>query len=138
MKFYLASPLGFSELGKIGLEVLKTRLREISGVEIHDPWEQYPVQTVPGVGASNYAAICACDGMIAVCDGASVDDGTAAEIGFACGMSKVTIGYRGDFRSVGDVPGSVVNAQVQHSLSEGLYLSIDALCNAVEVVTRGS
>lgn len=135
MKFYLASPLGFSELGKIGLEVLKSRLRAIPGVEIHDPWEATPDLTVLAVGSSNYAAIQSCDGLIAVCDGAQVDDGTAAEIGYAYALGKRTMGYRGDFRKVGDTPDAVINAQVQHSLTGGVvYLSIDSLCNGVRVM----
>ncbi len=52
--------------------------------------------------------------MIAVLDGVDVDSGTAAEIGYAFGIGKLIVGYRGDFRLSADNEGSTVNLQVEY------------------------
>ena len=47
-------------------------------------------------------------------DGADVDSGTAAEIGYAFARGTPIVGYRGDFRLAGDNEGAVVNLQVEY------------------------
>lgn len=129
-KFYLASPCGFAELTKPGYEAFKARLREV--VEIHCPWEPLPTDLaaaelmVEVVGFGNAAAIRECDGLIAIVDGSDVDSGTAAEIGFAYGIGKPMIGFRADLRSAGDIPGAMINCQVQYFLNE-IHTSVEAL-----------
>ena len=134
MKFYLASPGGFNPLDKVGYEALKRRLRSIDNVEIHCPWEHEPNATlgVYTVGKMNAGAIIKCDGLIAVCNGSDVDSGTAAEIGYAYGLRKPTMGFRDDLRAAHDVPGGTINAQVQFFLSSGLVLSLDLFCQKLE------
>ncbi len=51
---------------------------------------------------------------MAVLDGADVDSGTAAEIGYAFARGKRIVGYRGDFRLSADNEGSIVNLQVEY------------------------
>ena len=65
------------------------------------------------IGANNRAAIDAAQGMVAILDGADVDSGTAAEIGYAFAAGKLIVGYRGDSRVSVDNEGGLVNLQVE-------------------------
>jgi nucleoside 2-deoxyribosyltransferase len=66
------------------------------------------------MGATNRAAIDAAGAVVAVLDGADVDSGTAAEIGYAFARGKLIVGYRGDFRLSADNEGGTVNLQVEY------------------------
>ncbi len=66
------------------------------------------------LGQANEDLIRQADALFAVLDGTDVDSGTAAEIGFAAGLGKPTIGLRLDTRQTGDNDGTIVNLQVQH------------------------
>jgi Nucleoside 2-deoxyribosyltransferase len=66
------------------------------------------------IGETNRRAIDRADAVLAVLDGADVDSGTAAEIGFACASGTPVVGYRGDDRPAGDNEGAVVNLQVEY------------------------
>jgi nucleoside 2-deoxyribosyltransferase len=68
----------------------------------------------PRIGAKNTALIDAADMVLAVLDGADVDSGTSAEIGYAFAKGKPILGYRGDFRASADNEGSIVNLQVEY------------------------
>jgi nucleoside 2-deoxyribosyltransferase len=70
------------------------------------------------MGGANRAAIDAARGVVAVLDGADVDSGTAAEIGYAFARGKLIVGYRGDFRLSADNEGSTVNLQVEYFIRE--------------------
>ena len=52
--------------------------------------------------------------IFAVLDGADVDSGTAAEIGYGFAKHKPVLGYRGDFRLSADNEGGIVNLQVEY------------------------
>ena len=58
------------------------------------------------------------DGVVAMLDGADVDSGTAAEIGYAFARGKLIVGYRGDFRLSADNEGGMVNLQVEYFIRE--------------------
>jgi nucleoside 2-deoxyribosyltransferase len=131
---YVASPLGFSEAGCLfyrerllpllkhgGFEVLDPwaltdpaaieRVRHMSeGAERRRAWQQLNAE----IGATNRWAIERADGVVAVLDGVDVDSGTAAEVGFAFGLGKRIVGYRGDVRLSADNEGALVNLQVEH------------------------
>ena len=82
------------------------------------------------IGAANVRAIDSCDLVLAILDGADVDSGTAAEIGYAFARGKLVLGYRGDFRLAADNAGSTVNLQVEYFiLASGgeILASLDAL-----------
>lgn len=136
---YLASPLGFSEAGRLFMyTVLIPAIKEAGITAIEDPWVLTPkedVECVQGmpcgderrqawkelnrrIGARNAEAIKRSNAMIAILDGVDVDSGTAAEIGFAFGLGQKIIGYRGDFRMAGDNEGATVNLQVEHFIYE--------------------
>lgn len=132
-RIYLAGPLGFSELGRIGQASLAALAQE-HGHEVVDPFALAPQHEIEAImrlasldaqraawrdlnrriGETNAHAIDTCDLVLAVLDGADVDSGTAAEIGYAFARGKTVIGYRGDFRLAADNLGSTVNLQVEY------------------------
>ena len=138
MKIYMASPLGFSEAGRLFYD--GTLIPEIVrlGFEVVDPWtltdqaKMEAVQNMPygqarrdawrrlnvEIGGNNRAGIDRADMVLAVLDGVDVDSGTAAEIGYAFAKGKPILGYRGDFRVSADNEGSTVNLQVEYFIRQ--------------------
>ena len=133
VRIYVAGPLGFSEAGRhFFTSVLAPFVRGL-GYEVLDPWTLTDarrieaVRTMPDgparrdawrdlnreIGANNRAAIDAAQGVVAILDGADVDSGTAAEIGYAFAAGKLIVGYRGDSRVSVDNEGGLVNLQVE-------------------------
>ena len=133
-KIYVAGPYGFSEAGRdFHYRVLIPELTRL-GYAVLDPWkltEQSKIDKVvqmpygenrrsaweklnPEIAQNNQHALDECDGVLAVLDGADVDSGTAAEIGYAYRAGKPIMGYRGDFRLASDNEGAIVNLQVEH------------------------
>jgi len=133
-KIYVASPLGFSEAGRLFLYERIIPVFEEAGLGVIDPWSLTPVSMINRVLAitesrerkkawkdlnhviaeNNKKGIDYCDGLFAVLDGVDVDSGTASEIGYAAALKKPVTAYRGDFRSAGDNEGSIVNLQVEY------------------------
>lgn len=131
-KVYLASPLGFSPELKPYLQRVKARLHQL-GYEIFDPWEQpfsKAIRDASGIadhderlavytrlaediGVANENGIRESDFLLAVLDGADVDSGTAAELGFGVGIGKQCHGLRTDWRDTGEF-GLPMNLQVLH------------------------
>lgn len=137
MRIYMAGPLGFSEAGvRFHRELLK--LVERLGHEPLDPWtltapaKLEAIRAMPWgrrrrdawtrldmeVGATNRKAIDRADAVLAVLDGADVDSGTAAEIGYAFALGKSIVGYRGDWRICSDNEGTTINLQVEYFIRE--------------------
>ena len=133
-KIYLASPLGFSPENMAYLNRIKVILTS-QGCEIFDPWEQkqfadriesafrvrdYDARAAAfgeiarQIGSCNEGGIRWADVILAVLDGAEVDSGTAAEVGFGSALGKRCYGLRTDQRDSGDFVGLPVNLQVLH------------------------
>jgi nucleoside 2-deoxyribosyltransferase len=130
-KIYLASPLGFSPEYRSYLERIKARLHQL-GYEVFDRWglhfgeaireaskiEHYHERVAAfhriagDIGEATENGIRECDILLAVLDGAEIDSGTAAEIGFAAGIGRTCHGLRTDWRDCGDYIGLPVNLQV--------------------------
>lgn len=138
MKIYLASPLGFSEAGRLFYYEKLIPTIESAGHEVLDPWVLTDLELIKRVqaldygpekrtawqnlnviiGANNREAIDRCQAVVAVLDGPDVDSGTAAEIGYAYGLGgRVIFGYRNDFRLSADNEGGVVNLQVEYFIT---------------------
>ena len=66
------------------------------------------------MGCANENGIRNSDLLLGIVDGAEVDSGTAAEIGFAAGIGKRCYGLRTDRRNCGDFDGIPINLQVLH------------------------
>ena len=137
MKIYLASPLGFcpehADYRKRITDHLKAQ-----GREIFDPWEQKHVDqkieaaldiydpkekkaaidnAAEFAGRVNADGIKSSDAVLAILDGAEVDSGTAAEIGYGAGIGKKCYGLRADLRDMGELPGLPINLQVLYFIT---------------------
>jgi nucleoside 2-deoxyribosyltransferase len=141
---YLAGPSGFTEPGRRYHDDVLVPALVAAGFTPLDPWR------LPGdpfgaanalpqgeertaalrdanrtAGARNESLIRRCSAILALLDGADVDSGTAAEIGFAAALDIPTVGLRTDFRPAGDNEAAVVNLQVEHFIqSRGGVITI--------------
>lgn len=133
-KIYLSGPL-FSA-GEIAWgERLSALLREhLTDMEVIWPHEIVPDRAEPeGIFRANLKALDECDLMVALLDGAQVDDGTAWEMGYFFSQGKTILGIRTDFRRAGESDGSRVNLMIECSCQkvvssiEELYLELERL-----------
>lgn len=132
---YAASPYGFAKSTQDFRRQRFDKAIEDAGCTVLDPWDLPPS---PDPGASNAAAIEKSHGLVAALDGADVDSGTAAEIGYAAGLRRWIIGYRGDTRQTGEGLGTTVNLQVEYFVYKSggqVVCSLPALQEAVACKT---
>jgi nucleoside 2-deoxyribosyltransferase len=133
---YVASPLGFSAVGRLYYRDVLLPAVKAAGLRALDPWApkharnsglatalKLPIgdERVARLSHANHAAaelnfemITTAEGMLAVIDGNDIDSGTAAEIGAASALDKPIVALRTDFRSMGDNDGSPINLQVEY------------------------
>jgi nucleoside 2-deoxyribosyltransferase len=158
-KVYVASPLGFTEAGRLFSETVLLPALRAAGLEPLDPWDVAPaVQRVFAldrddperasalgdtnrlVGRRNAEMIRDARGVLAILDGDDVDSGTAAEIGYAAAHHCPVVGLRTDLRVSGDNEAALVNLQVEWFIVESggaLTTALaDAIATLVRVVTR--
>jgi nucleoside 2-deoxyribosyltransferase len=135
---YVASPLGFSLATKAFYEFELLPAIRAAELEPLDPWDDPAAEEAIAaalalpvsearlealrevnrrLGAANAASIERADAVLAVLDGADVDSGTAAEIGFAAALGKPVVGLRLDVRQAGDNEATIVNLQVEHFIA---------------------
>ena len=132
MRIYQAGPL-FSQADINWHRSLTQRLSE-AGYDVVWPGDLVTDADVAGWGsdapqrifAIDKAAIDGADLLVALLDGAQVDDGTAWEMGYAHARGKAVIGIRTDFRRAGETGHSVVNAMLEGSCHT-IVRDIDAL-----------
>jgi len=146
---YVASPLGFSDAGRYYLKkYLLPRVRKL-GLDVLDPWDKVinkntveiagksktmPKNVAMGIGKKNAEMIRDCDVVLAVLDGSDVDSGVAAEIGYAHGIGKRILGYRGDSRLTGESARCLVNLQVESFIEKSggkISMSLDQLLKSL-------
>ena len=156
-RIYVASPLGFTEAGRLYNDTVLLPAVRNAGFEPLDPWDvdieilrvfeldrDDPERKVrlPGtnraVGRRNAELIRSAAGMLAVLDGDDVDSGTAAEIGYGTALGCPVVGLRMDLRNSGDNEATLVNLQVEWfvvesggQLATGLDQAISALVTIV-------
>lgn len=141
MKVYQAGPL-FSEAERDWHLKLKRRLLE-AGYNVVWPYELVPHGRIGEWGGDAPAkimeldagALDKCHVVVALLDGAQVDDGTAWEIGYAYAKGIPVIGIRTDFRNGGDTASSRVNAMVQGSC-RAIVGDVDALLASLATVAK--
>lgn len=135
---YVSSPFGFTEFGWETRRHLHHRL-EREQWKVRDPWG-WPDPDKPGasiatpdllgtariagagrdrdvsaeIAARNVTELLAADVMLAILDGADVDSGVAAEVGYASARGKPIVGLRTDARGSADSGGYPVNLQILH------------------------
>jgi nucleoside 2-deoxyribosyltransferase len=155
---YVASALGFSEATRPYSETLLAAVRG-AGFEALDPWADPDDATAAALAAAdaiadrnervaalravnarlaagNLAAIRRADAVLGLLDGADVDSGVAAEIGYAAALGKPVVGFRLDFRTAGDNEGGIVNLQVEHLLWAPVARSAEEALDALTVALR--
>lgn len=152
---YVASGHGFCDPERLWYNTVLLPLLVEVGLTVLDPWSLTDpaeiaavVALPPGddktaasralnhrIAERNYRALRHACCMVASLEGASVDDGTASEIGFLQGMNAAhnnhlpIFGYRTDWRQTGEA-GSLVSLQVEYWITESggqIVTSIDAL-----------
>jgi nucleoside 2-deoxyribosyltransferase len=103
VRLYLAGPL-FTDAERAFNAALAARL-EGAGHRVFLPQRDSPQARGRGYAArifkADRAGLEAAEAVVAVCDGALVDDGTAWEIGYACARGIPVIGLRTDVRIAG-------------------------------------
>ena len=145
---YVASPLGFTEPGRTYNATVVLPALRAAGLEPVDPWDdpdehlaralevaevgdrlQALAAANAAVGGRNAELIRSAAGVLAVLDGADVDSGTAAEIGFAAALGLPVTGLRTDIRPAGDNDAASVNLQVEwfiHTSGGSVHRDLDA------------
>lgn len=144
---YVASPYGFSPATRGYYDEVLIPAIVAAGWTPHDPWSDLDgsidasfqeaswmsadsrIQALKQINRklaqSNEVLIRSADALFAVLDGTDVDSGTAAEIGFAAALGMPVVGLRLDLRRAGDNDGAVVNLQVQHWISAGVWTTLN-------------
>lgn len=138
MRIYQAGPL-FTEAEQQWHRAFRTQL-QAAGYEVIWPFELFLQEDVKRWGKeaprrimeTDRTALENCDAVVALLDGAQVDDGTAWEIGYAFARSIPIIGIRTDFRRGGDTDHSRINAMIEGSCAQ-LVSSADEV---LEVLNR--
>jgi nucleoside 2-deoxyribosyltransferase len=111
-RIYLSGPL-FSQAEIYWGRQIKAAILEL-GVEVIWPHEMAS-GSAEEIFQVNLQALDGCNIMVAILDGAQVDDGTAWEIGYHYSRGRKIIGIRTDFRKAGETNSSKVNAMVECS-----------------------
>ncbi|HOT06392.1 MAG: Nucleoside 2-deoxyribosyltransferase [Methanosaeta sp. PtaB.Bin039] len=127
-RIYLAGPL-FSKGEQDWCRQVRRSLEEGLGRTIFWPGDM-PARSKEDIFQANCAALCSCDLLVAILDGAQVDDGTAWEVGFCRGLGVTVIGIRTDLRRAGETGTSLINAMVEQSC-KSMVRSVEELVQAV-------
>lgn len=144
---YVASPLGFSEPGRLYYaETYLPSLAEV--VEVVDPWALVTEaeirkaraqgrlrELLAEVGRRNGEAIESSALLVAFLDGQEVDAGTAAELGYAAALGKRCFGFRSDIRQIGDESVGL-NLQVESFITRSGGEIVSSLAELVSLLRR--
>ncbi len=130
MRVYLAGPL-FTAAER-DFNVALARRLEALGYRVFLPQRDVPPARGRGRTRRMYdgclRGLRSADVVVAICDGATADDGTAWEIGYAAAAGKAVYALRTDSRRVG--AGEHVNLMIQESVA-ALSRSVPALLSAL-------
>lgn len=113
---YLAGPL-FSRSEIEGAKDLKREIEAALGERIEVVWPfEIASGTIEEIFRANLSALRRSPLMVAILDGAQVDDGTAWEVGYHHALfGRRAIGIRTDIRKAGEAPESIVNLMIELS-----------------------
>jgi nucleoside 2-deoxyribosyltransferase len=137
MRVYLAGPL-FTLAERRFMAHLRDLAGAVPGVVALWPGDFFAGDDLAAMGAAAkshifwgcVAGIDGCDRVVAVLDGAQVDDGTSWETGYAFARGVPVWGLRTDFRAAGDTVASLVNCMIECSC-EKTFRDVDALLAAL-------
>jgi nucleoside 2-deoxyribosyltransferase len=125
-KIYLSGPL-FSQAEIEWGSQIKAGIIGILGDRAEVIWPHEITSGSPEeIFQANLQALDRCNIMVAILDGAHVDDGTAWEMGYHYSRGKRIIGIRTDKRKAGETNSSKVNAMIEFSC-QGIVGSLDDL-----------
>jgi nucleoside 2-deoxyribosyltransferase len=114
-KIYLSGPL-FSRAEIEWGSQIKAGIIEVLGDRVEVIWPHEIASGSPEeIFRANLQALDQCNIMVAILDGAHVDDGTAWEMGYHYSRGKRIIGIRTDKRKAGETNSSKVNAMIEFS-----------------------
>jgi len=151
---YLAGPSGFSDSGRLWHNEVLLPAVLSAGLVPLDPWEPMAeldaaltMESGPErrgvlwladmeVGARNRDLIDDAEGILACLDGADVDSGTAAEIGYGFARGLIIVGLRTDFRLSSDNEGTTVNLQVEYFIVESGGAVVNSVREAVKYLAE--
>lgn len=134
-KIYLAGPI-FSRAEIDWAGKVKASIQEAFGLAGSGKAEViWPHEIASGsseqIFLANTSALKGCDLLVAILDGAQVDDGTAWEVGFHYSQGKKVLGIRTDFRKAGETSESEVNAMIEQSCLK-IASSLEELISELE------
>jgi nucleoside 2-deoxyribosyltransferase len=131
IKIYLAGPLFSSGDISWSREIKRAILERFPQLEVVWPYE------ISGedIFSTNLKALDKCTYIVAILDGAQVDDGTAWEVGYhyARRGRDFVLGIRTDFRRAGERDGSQVNAMIESSC-RFISKSLEELLSEIETI----
>jgi len=134
MRIYLAAPL-FTEAER-AFNLVLARSLEADGHNVYLPQRDAAPAAGPGrttaMFRSNLLALTKVEAVVAVCDGAQVDDGTACEIGYTYARNTQVYGLRTDSR-IGQQADEQINLMILEALSE-LSPTIEQLLHTIRYV----
>ena len=155
VKVYLASPLGFTEEGRLYIrDRLLPALEKLKDIENLDPWQAVlgmdekrigdialtlRYDDAMGYGWHNFNLIDKADIVLACLNGPDPDSGTCIEIGYACRAGKLVVGYRTDTRIAGECKDLLVNLQVEAAIEKSggkIFRNLDAAVAFIEANIR--
>lgn len=126
-RIYLSGPLfsrGEIAWGGRVKSFLEERLKDI---EVIWPHELVPcTANKEQIFLANIRALDEAEIMVAILDGAQVDDGTAWEIGYFFSKGRRLLGLRTDLRRAGETDSSIINLMIECSCLK-IVGSLDAL-----------
>ncbi|NPV63771.1 MAG: nucleoside 2-deoxyribosyltransferase [Methanotrichaceae archaeon] len=132
-RIYLSGPI-FSQAEIEWAAKARAFLEERFGERVEVIWpHEIACGTSGEIFASNLSALQDCGLMIAVLEGAQVDDGTAWEIGYFYARGGPILGIRTDFRKAGERSDSRVNAMIEQSCSS-IARDLEELASDMEKV----
>ena len=154
-RVYLASPLEYTDAGRLWQSSVLAPAVAGAGFDLLDPQgaadallaaptdmpegvERIVALTTANleVGRRNRALLDGADAVLAVLDGADVDSGTAAEIGYAFARGKPVVGLRTDTRQTAENAATTVNLQVESFVVESGGAVVTALEAALAELDR--
>lgn len=138
MKIYWAAPL-FSDAEREWNESVIKRI-EAMGHKVFLPQRDTPQNSSEyEIFSSDKAAIDWADTVIGVMDGADPDSGTCWEMGYAYGLSKITIALRTDFRKSfesSDIDTKGFNLMISRSVKLVFY-DVEDLLGYLILISKG-
>ncbi len=133
MKLYLAGPL-FTRPERDWNEALAGRL-EAAGHEVYVP-HLHPSSesTAAAIFHKDLGGVDWAEAVVAIMDGADPDSGTCWECGYAYGVGKPVVLFRGDFRGTGDSSDMPYNAMLIGAAAVHIEIALGTVDQAADAI----